>query len=70
MEILSPADFAKGKVSAVQDYSMLAGRCIANLFRKPLYVTDMLQQADLIGVGSLPIVILTGFLPVRCLALQ
>ena len=49
---------------------MLAGRSIANLFRKPLYVTDMLQQADLIGVGSLPIVILTGFFTGAVLALQ
>ena len=33
---------------------------MANLFRYPRYFADMMQQADLIGVGSLPIVVLTG----------
>src|SRR5450432_3688088 len=56
----SPAEFAKEKVGALQDYALLTGQSLANLFRRPLYVTDMIQQADLIGVGSLPIVILTG----------
>ena len=43
---------------------------MANLFRKPLYFADMVQQADLIGVGSLPIVVLTGFFTGGVLALQ
>ena len=40
---------------------MLAARSIGNLFKRPLYLADMIQQADLIGFGSLPIVVLTGF---------
>jgi len=60
MELTSPTEFAKEKVVAVQDYTMLATRSIANLFRPPRYIADTLQQADLIGVGSLPIVVLTG----------
>ena len=40
---------------------MLAARSIGNLFKRPLYFADMIQQADLIGFGSLPIVVLTGF---------
>src|SRR5229473_1310421 len=60
MEIISPAQIVKKNLLVVQDYSHLAGRSIANLFRRPLYLADMLQQADLIGVGSLPVVILTG----------
>src|SRR5580692_8071043 len=60
MELTSPADFAKDLVQAVQDYSVLAGRSMSNLFRQPRYFADMIQQADLIGVGSLPIVVLTG----------
>jgi phospholipid/cholesterol/gamma-HCH transport system permease protein len=60
MELTSPQDFAKEKIEAVQDYSVLAGRSVANLFRYPRYFADMMQQADLIGVGSLPIVVLTG----------
>src|ERR671927_1328869 len=70
MEIISPSEFAKEKVEAVQDYSKLAGRSMANLFRRPRYWGDILQQADSIGVGSLPIVILTGFFTGGVLALQ
>jgi phospholipid/cholesterol/gamma-HCH transport system permease protein len=60
MELISPAEFAKEKLEAVQDFSVLAGQSVANLFRYPRYFADMIQQADLIGVGSLPIVVLTG----------
>src|ERR1700694_5808570 len=66
----SPAEFAKEKVKALQDYALLVGRSLGNLFRRPLYVTDMVQQADLIGVGSLPIVILTGGFTGAVLALN
>jgi len=66
----SPVGLAKDKILAVQEYSLLAGRSLANLFRHPRYGADMLQQADLIGVGSLPIVVLTGFFTGAVLALQ
>ena len=48
----------------------LSLRSLANLFRKPFYMADAIQQADLIGVGSLPIVVLTGFFTGAVLALQ
>jgi phospholipid/cholesterol/gamma-HCH transport system permease protein len=70
MEIKSPIQIAKENVLAVQDYSLLAGRSVANIFRKPRYLGDWLQQADLIGVGSLQIVILIGFFTGAVLALQ
>src|SRR5947199_1991284 len=70
MELTSPTEFAKQKVLAVQEYTVLAAHAVANLFRKPLYIADMVQQADLIGVGSLPIVVLTGFFTGGVLALQ
>jgi phospholipid/cholesterol/gamma-HCH transport system permease protein len=60
MELISPTEFAKETVQSVQDYSLLAGRAVANLFRKPRYFADTIQQADLIGFGSLPIIVLTG----------
>jgi phospholipid/cholesterol/gamma-HCH transport system permease protein len=60
MELISPTEFAKETVKSVQDYSLLAGRAVANLFRKPRYFADTIQQADLIGFGSLPIIVLTG----------
>ena len=70
MELFSPTEFAKEKVMAVQEYSLLAWRSLANVFGHPRYVTDTLQQADIIGVGSLPIVVLTGFFTGAVLALQ
>ncbi|HEV2113175.1 MAG TPA: ABC transporter permease, partial [Terriglobales bacterium] len=70
MELLSPVDYAKNSLLAVQEYSVLAARSLANLFRKPFYMADVMQQADLIGVGSLPIVILTGSFTGAVLALQ
>ena len=60
MELISPTDLAKETVQAVQDYSQLAAQSISNLFRHPRYFADTMQQADLIGFGSLPIVVLTG----------
>jgi phospholipid/cholesterol/gamma-HCH transport system permease protein len=60
----------KERVEAVQDYSLLAGRSLSNLFAQPRYYADTLLQADLIGVGSLPIVVLIGFFTGAVLALQ
>src|ERR1700758_5786677 len=62
--------FARKSVRSVQDYAILSGRAISNLFRQPRYVDDIFTQADIIGVGSLPIVILTGFFTGAVLALQ
>ncbi|HXZ80225.1 MAG TPA: ABC transporter permease [Terriglobales bacterium] len=70
MELVSPTDIAKESVLAVQDYSLLAWQSISNLFQRPRYLSDTLLQADLIGVGSLPIVVLTGFFTGAVLALQ
>jgi phospholipid/cholesterol/gamma-HCH transport system permease protein len=70
MELTSPTDLAKEKVQTVQDYVLFCLQAVANLFRKPLYLVDMVRQADAIGVGSLPIVVLTGFFTGAVLALQ
>lgn len=70
MELISPAELAKEKIHALQEYSLLAGRSVGNLFRQPRYLADTLQQADVIGVGSLSITVLTGFFTGAVLALQ
>ncbi|HEY1808647.1 MAG TPA: ABC transporter permease [Acidobacteriaceae bacterium] len=61
---------AKRGVLAVQEYAVLSGRALGNLFRRPFYRADIFLQADIIGVGSLPIVIMTGFFLGGVLALQ
>jgi len=61
---------AKKGVAAIQEYSLLSARAVGNLFRRPFYGADIITQADMIGVGSLPIVILTGFFTGGVLALN
>ena len=70
MELISPLDLAKRSLLAVQDYTFLSLRAVGNLFRKPLYMADLIQQSDFIGVGSLPIVVLTGMFTGIVLALN
>jgi phospholipid/cholesterol/gamma-HCH transport system permease protein len=70
MELTSPTEFALETVAAVQEYSILAGRAIGGLFRRPRYFADIVYQADLIGFGSLPIVVLTGLFTGAVLALN
>ena len=63
-------NFAKRKVLAVQDATSLLIGSIRNLFSPPRYYLDLVIQMDIIGFGSLPIVLLTGFFAGAVLALQ
>jgi len=54
----------------VQETTLLAVRAATRLFRRPTYVTEMISQMDVIGVGSLTIILLTGFFTGGVLALQ
>lgn len=63
-------EFLRKRVLAIQEYSLLAWAAIANIVRRPFYWADLYTQADLIGVGSIPIVILTGFFTGGVLALN
>jgi len=60
----------KEGVFRVQEYSYLALQSITNIFSGPHYVQDTLDQMDSIGVGSLPIVLLTGFFIGAVMVLQ
>ena len=61
---------AKEIVLTVQDYTFFASRALLNLFRPPIYWADFLLQSDIIGVGSISIVLLSGFFTGGVLALQ
>jgi phospholipid/cholesterol/gamma-HCH transport system permease protein len=63
-------DFLKGPIQAVQDFFELTGRAIRNVTRRPHYYDDIRLQMDTIGVGSIPIVLLTGFFSGAVMALQ
>src|SRR5437868_11870803 len=54
----------------VQETSLLVARAARRLFRRPTYFNEMIAQADVIGVGSLTIIILTGFFTGGVLTLQ
>lgn len=63
-------DFLKRPVAAIQDFYLLGGNAVRNVFRSPHYADDIALQMDIIGVGSLPIVILTGFFSGFVIAMQ
>jgi phospholipid/cholesterol/gamma-HCH transport system permease protein len=63
-------DLLKPRIAAFQDFIFLSGRALRNIFRSPHYSGDIFMQMDIIGVGSLPIVILTGFFSGAVMALQ
>ena len=53
-------DVLKRQIFGVQDYSLLVLQSIKNAVTPPFYWADMLEQMDFIGVGSLPIVVITS----------
>jgi phospholipid/cholesterol/gamma-HCH transport system permease protein len=64
------ASFVKRKVLAVQEFTLLLVNSVQHAFTPPRYIVDTLIQMDIIGFGSLPIVLLTGFFTGGVLALQ
>jgi phospholipid/cholesterol/gamma-HCH transport system permease protein len=54
----------------VQEYVRLVGASITGIFTRPRYRYDIVEQFDVIGVGSLTVVILTGFFTGAALAAQ
>lgn len=63
-------DLLKYPIVSFQEFIFLTGRAFRNIFRAPHYVDDIFMQADIIGFGSLPIVILTGFFSGAVMGLQ
>src|SRR5258708_14914783 len=68
MEVLQ--DLAKTNILKVQNYSKLSYPSLTNLATGPRYGQDTLDQMDVIGVGSLPIVLLSGFFIGAVMVLQ
>ena len=62
--------FLKALIASFQEFLLLAGQAFLNLVRRPHYYDDVFLQMDIIGVGSLPIVVLTGFFSGAIIALQ
>jgi len=60
----------KTALEEIQNLSILTGRTVSAFFRPPFYWRDTWVQMDVIGVGSLIIVSLTGIFTGMVLALQ
>jgi phospholipid/cholesterol/gamma-HCH transport system permease protein len=60
----------KAAVLEVQEYVRLSGAAIGGIFTRPRYGHDIVEQLEAIGLGSLTVVILTGFFTGAVLALQ
>jgi phospholipid/cholesterol/gamma-HCH transport system permease protein len=63
-------DFLKTPIASFQEFLFLSLRAFRNLFRSPHYTGDVLIQMDVIGFGSLPIVMLTGLFSGMVIAMQ
>ena len=60
----------KGEVSGFQSYCLVVWQALTNMFVGRTFWGDLAIQADSVGVGSLPIVLLTGMFTGGVLALQ
>lgn len=54
----------------LQEITYLVFYAFVRLFKRPFYYVDTIKQMDSIGVGSLPIIILTGFFTGGVLTVQ
>jgi phospholipid/cholesterol/gamma-HCH transport system permease protein len=63
-------DFLKRPFLTFQEFVLLSLRAVRGIFQRPYYWDDLFLQMDMIGIGSLPVVILTGFFAGCIMALQ
>jgi phospholipid/cholesterol/gamma-HCH transport system permease protein len=54
----------------LQETTLMATRAVVGVFKRPRYIPETIAQMDAIGVGSLTIIILTGFFTGGVLTIQ
>lgn len=62
--------FLISPIQSFQEFLLFAYRAFLNIFRSPHYYDDVFLQMDIIGIGSLLIVVLIGFFSGAIIALQ
>ncbi len=62
--------FAKKAALEAQEYVRLTAAALRGVVTRPLYRHDIVEQFDIIGVGSLTVVLLTGLFTGMALASQ
>jgi phospholipid/cholesterol/gamma-HCH transport system permease protein len=60
----------KAALLEVQEYARLTAFSVRGVFSRPFYFRDVIEQLDAIGIGSLTVILLTGFFTGAALALQ
>jgi phospholipid/cholesterol/gamma-HCH transport system permease protein len=60
----------KSGLLEVQEYVRLSSDAARSSFSRPFYAHDLVEQLEVIGLGSLTVVLLTGFFTGAVLALQ
>jgi phospholipid/cholesterol/gamma-HCH transport system permease protein len=65
-----PQRWLKSAAQDVQEYVFLTGRAFTGCFTRPFYRHDVIEQFDLIGFGSLTVVLLAGLFTGAALASQ
>jgi phospholipid/cholesterol/gamma-HCH transport system permease protein len=63
-------EWLKSALLEVQEYFRLCAAAVKGAFSRPFYAHDLMEQIDIIGLGSLTVVLLTGFFTGAVLALQ
>jgi phospholipid/cholesterol/gamma-HCH transport system permease protein len=64
------SDRIKLLVLEAQDLAILSFQTLTGIFKRPHYLADTVEQMDILGVGSLTIVVLTGLFAGMAMALQ
>ncbi len=60
----------KAAALEVQEYVILTRAAVRGVFSRPYYARDIVEQFEAIGIGSLSVVLMTGFFTGAALALQ
>src|SRR6185295_752177 len=63
-------NFATRALLELQETTLLAARAFRGIFKRPRYIPEIIAQMDAIGVGSLTIIVLTGFFTGGVLTVQ
>ena len=63
-------EWVKAAVHEIQEYVRMQGAALRGAVTRPFYFRDVVEQFEQIGLGSLTVVVLTGFFTGAVLALQ
>ncbi|HSB29914.1 MAG TPA: ABC transporter permease [Pyrinomonadaceae bacterium] len=63
-------NFATRALLELQETTLIATRAVRGMFKRPRYIPETIAQMDAIGVGSLTIIVLTGFFTGGVLTVQ